>query len=451
MALQAHNISDANQFVTSSRCAGLSGVTNVPGDKSISHRALLLASQALGITRIHGLLEGEDVLNTAKVLRKLGVRIHRLEDGSWEVSGVGTGGFSEADDVLDMGNSGTGVRLMMGLVATHPFTSFFTGDASLRSRPMARVITPLQQMGAQFVSRSKGQLPLAVMGTGEAVPITYRLPVPSAQVKTAILLAALNTPGCTTVIEPEATRNHTELMLAHMGANIEEEILEGGVKSIRLYGYPELKAGEISVPGDPSSAAFLAVAALITPGSKLTIENICINPLRIGLYTTLREMGGKIEFRNVRAMGGEQVADIYVEASALKGVHVPAERAPSMIDEYPILSVAAAFADGETFMDGLEELKVKESNRLGAVAEGLQRCGVSFHLGESSLKIQGCGGNVPGGGSIETRMDHRIIMSFLVMGMASKQPVAVDDVEMANTSFPGFVALLNRLGANIKG
>lgn len=439
-----------NRPVVSSRSRKLAGQVTVPGDKSISHRALILASQAIGTSRILGLLEGEDVLNTAKALRSLGVHIHTLEDGSWEVVGVGTGGFSEPDNMLDMGNSGTGARLMMGLVATHNFTTFFTGDASLRGRPMGRVVAPLMQMGAQFVSRSNGRLPLAVIGSSDPVPVNYRLPVPSAQVKTAILLAALNTPGQTTIIEPEATRNHTELMLSHMGAQLEEEILEGGVKAISMEGYPELAAGEVHVPGDPSSAAFLVVAALITPGSSLTLEHVCINPLRIGLYETLREMGAHIELRNIRTLGGEQVADIYVESSSLKGVKVPAERAPSMIDEYPVLSVAAAFAEGETLMEGLAELRVKESDRLSAVAEGLQRCGVMFTLGEDFLKVQGCSGEVPGGGMVNTRMDHRIAMSFLVMGLATVKPVTVDEATMIDTSFPGFVALMGRIGADIR-
>lgn len=449
MALHMYKSSQPSYPVISSRSEGLTGLVTVPGDKSISHRALILSSQAVGTSRIHGLLEGEDVINTAKSLIKLGTKVTKLSDGSWEVHGVGTGGFSEADDLLDMGNSGTGARLMMGLVATHSFTTFFTGDASLRSRPMARVTTPLEQMGASFIARSKGRLPLAVTGSQNPTPITYRLPVPSAQVKTAILLAGLNTPGKTTVIEPEATRNHTELMLSHMGAEVEEEILEGGVKSISILGQPELKPGEVTVPGDPSSAAFLAVAALITPNSQLTVENVCINPSRIGLYETLKEMGGNIEFRNVRTAGGEQVADIHVESSALKGVTVPAERAPSMIDEYPILSVAAAFAEGETHMQALAELRVKESDRLNAIALGLERCGIPLTIGEDFLKVSGCAGKVPGGGSIDTHMDHRIIMSFLVLGAASQKPVAIDGTEMADTSFPGFVALMNRLGAKV--
>lgn len=433
----------------SSASRELHGTKTVPGDKSISHRTLLLASQAIGRSTIYGLLEGEDVLNTAKALRILGVPVTKQQD-VWQVDGVGAGGLAEPDDVLDMGNSGTGARLMMGLLATHPFTSFFTGDKSLRGRPMARVVTPLVQMGAQFVSRSNGRLPMAVLGARNPLPIEYTLPVPSAQVKTAILLAGLNTPGATTVIEHEATRDHTERMLTFFGANIVTQDAGKAGKAITLQGGAELTAKELTVPGDPSSAAFLTVAALITPGSHLVIRDICINPARIGLYDTLQEMGGDIRFENRREVCGEPVADIHVRSSRLKGIRVPASRAPAMIDEYPILSVAAAVADGVTCMEGLAELKVKESNRLLAIAEGLAACGVPAVVGEDSLEVRGsAGGLLRGDGMVKTSMDHRIAMSFLVLGLVAEAPVSVDSVAMIQTSFPNFISLMNGIGAKI--
>lgn len=425
------------------------GNVTVPGDKSVSHRALMLSSQAIGTSTISGLLLGEDVLHTADALRMLGVTITADEAGIWHVQGVGVGGLKEPDDVINMGNSGTAVRLMMGLVAPYPFTTFFTGDKSLRSRPMARVTRPLGEMGIGFVGRKNNQLPLAVVGTVESLPICYHLPVPSAQVKSAILLAGLNTAGKTTVIETEATRDHTERMLTYFGAEIEVKQAEGG-KAITVTGHPSLVAKAINVPGDPSSAAFLVVAALITKEAELVIENICVNPLRIGLYQTLQEMGGKIEFFNHRRIAGEEIADIRVCASQLHGVDVPADRAPSMIDEYPILSIAAAYASGHTVMNGLAELKAKESNRLSAVAEGLAACKVNVTEGEDSLIVEGGAGIVEGGGMVTTHMDHRIAMSFLVLGGVTKQPVTIDDGGMIATSFPGFVALLNSVGACIK-
>jgi len=431
-----------------SSLATLRGQVSIPGDKSISHRALMLASQAPGTTTIHGLLEGHDVLNTAKALDSLGVSIKRKGD-AWIVKGVGIGGLSESKDVLDMGNSGTSTRLLMGLVTPYPFTTFFTGDDSLRSRPMKRVITPLVEMGASFAARDGERLPLALKGTTTPHSITYRLPVASAQVKSAILLAGLNTPGKTTVIEPVATRDHTENMLEFFGIKIERKKQADGAVAITVEGKQPIKSSdhEIRVPGDPSSAAFLVVAALLTKNSDITISNVCINPLRTGLFTTLKEMGAALAFTNERMIGGEKVADIAVKSSGLKAVTVPAERAPSMIDEYPILAVAAAFAKGETVMHGLSELRIKESDRLAAIVESLTACGVKARAEGDSLYVTG--GSVPGGATINTRYDHRIAMSFLVMGMASEKPVTIDDASAIATSFPNFVELMNSIGANL--
>ncbi len=425
----------------------LKGDIEVPGDKSISHRALILSSQGVGISKIIGLLESEDVLNTLKCLRLLGVRIDE-ESECYKVYGVGVGGLSEPEDILYMGNSGTGVRLLMGLVTPYEFTSFFCGDKSLHKRPMGRVTVPLEKMGASIISRPNGRLPLALTGTSSTLPITYELPVPSAQVKSAILLAALNTMGETTVIEPESTRDHTERMMKSFGINLD---IKGN--KISLKGYQELKSQEINVPGDPSSAAFLVVAALLVPSSNVTIKNICINKSRIGLYTTLKEMGANIEFINIREEAGEEIADIKVESSKLKGVEVPASRAPSMIDEYPVLSVAASFAEGTTVMRGLRELRVKESDRLSVIAEGLMASGVECRIGGDDLYVTGKKRNAVKDKQIviKTHMDHRIAMSFLVMGMISDIPVVIDSDEMIDTSFPGFIALCNSLGAEIKG
>ena len=434
-----------------SSCAkNLQGTTSVAGDKSISHRALMISSQFLGKTTIYGLLEGEDVLNTASALERLGVKIERDAD-TWTVQGVGIGGLSESPDVLDMGNSGTSTRLLMGLLTPYPFTTYFTGDASLRSRPMGRVSVPLEQMGAKFISRSGGRLPIALTGTGNAIPITYRLPVASAQVKSAILLAGLNTPGKTTVIEPETTRDHTERMLKFFGYEVQTEKLADGALSISLQGRQEVPPSDkiITVPADPSSAAFVIVAALLVPGSDVTITNVCINPLRTGLFTTLIEMGASIEYTNQRSVAGEDIADLRVRHSKLKSVSVPAERAPSMIDEYPILAVAAACANGESVMFGLSELKVKESDRLAAIIDGLTQCGVIARADGDTLYVKGIGTAPPGGGLIKTKLDHRIAMSFLVMGMVTEKPVRIDDGASINTSFPGFVKLMNGLGASI--
>lgn len=434
----------------SARAAALSGTVRVPGDKSISHRALMFGALAVGESRVEGLLEGDDVLRTAAAMRALGAEVERLEDGTWRLFGRGVGGLQEPADVLDLGNSGTGARLMMGLVATHPFTTIFTGDASLRSRPMKRVSEPLSRMGARFFTRDGGRLPGAVVGTSNPVPITYELPVASAQVKSAILLAGLNTPGVTTVIEKEATRDHTELMLRNFGATVEVEFMEDGRRAISVAGFPELTGRHVVVPADPSSAAFPAVAALLVPGSSVTLSGVGMNPLRTGLYQTLREMGADIHFDNLREEGGEPVADLVLKGSMLRGVDVPAVRAPAMIDEYPILAVAASFAIGTTRMFGLSELRVKESDRFAAVMRGLQACGVRVEEEGDTMIVHGNGNPPPGGATIAVNLDHRIAMSFLVMGMAAQQPVAVDDAEAIETSFPGFEALMNGLGAKIE-
>ncbi|PKU23416.1 3-phosphoshikimate 1-carboxyvinyltransferase [Telmatospirillum siberiense] len=429
--------------------ASLSGQVRVPGDKSISHRALMFGALAIGQSSIEGLLEGEDVLRTAAAMRALGAEVTRGGDGRWTLFGRGVGGLAEPEDVLDMGNAGTGARLLMGLVASHPFTSVFTGDASLRSRPMRRVTEPLGRMGAGFVGRSGGRLPLAVIGTASPIPISYELPMPSAQVKSAVLLAGLNTPGTTTVIEREATRDHTELMLRGFGAKLTVEVLANGARAISLTGQPELTGQSIKVPADPSSAAFPVVAALLVAGSAITVQAVGTNPLRCGLYQTLLEMGADITYANARVEGGEPVADLLVRGSELKGVDVPPERAPSMIDEYPILAVAAAFAKGTTRMRGLAELRVKESDRLAAMARGLEAAGVTLEVEGDDLIVHGDGGLPEGGVSVPVNLDHRIAMSFLVMGMASRRPVQIDDASAIDTSFPGFTEMMNGLGAKI--
>lgn len=434
--------------VCSSTAQSFAGECKVPGDKSISHRSLMLASQAVGVTRITGLLEGDDVLHTASALRLMGVDIANPSSGEWVVQGVGVGGLSEPEDVLYMGNAGTGTRLMMGLVMPYSFPSFFSGDASLRKRPMKRIMDPLSEMGGAFISHSGGQLPLLVQGTVDARPISYHLPVPSAQVKSAVLLAGLSIAGNTTVIEPEPTRDHTELMLMHFGAEIEVGNNADGYKYSTLKGQPELVAKDIAVPGDPSSAAFLVVAALLVPGADLTIKHVCLNVHRTGLFDVLKDMGADITFERIRQEAGETVADIRVRHSVLKGVTVPEDRAPSMIDEYPILSIAASCAEGTTTMLGLEELKVKESDRLSAVANGLDACGVHVEVQGDSLLVTGSS-KPPGGGTVVTHMDHRIAMAFLVLGMVSEKPVTVDDGAMVQTSFPGFVELMNALGADM--
>ena len=427
----------------------LRGTCRVPGDKSISHRALILGALAVGRTRIKGLLEGEDVLRTAQALRALGARVKRNGEGSWSIDGVGIGGFSEPAEPLDLGNSGTGARLLMGAVATHAFTTFFTGDDSLRKRPMARVAHPLSQMGARITARDGVRMPLAVEGARTPLPLSYTPPVPSAQVKSAILLAGLNAPGETTVVEPNPTRDHTESLLRHFGARVEVMEIERGGRRITLTGQPELKPADLTVPGDPSSAAFPLVAALIRPGSAITITGVGINPLRAGLFATLAEMGADIAFTRQRVAGGEPVADLKAKAGALRGVDVPAARAPSMIDEYPILAVAAAFATGRTVMRGLGELRVKESDRLTTMAKGLVACGVEATIDGDDLIVEGRGGSVVGGARIAAELDHRIAMAFLVLGGAAKKPTRIDDGATITTSFPGFVALMNRLGTRI--
>ncbi|UYN98018.1 MAG: 3-phosphoshikimate 1-carboxyvinyltransferase [Enhydrobacter sp.] len=427
----------------------LEGRVRAPGDKSVSHRALMFGALALGETAISGLLEGEDVLRTAAALRALGAQVEH-HGANWRVRGFGVGGAREPADVLDLGNSGTSARLLSGILASHPFVSFMTGDGSLRRRPMQRVIDPLSRMGAGFVAREGGRMPLAITGTDEMVPIEYRLPVASAQVKSAVLLAGLNTAGETTVIEPEATRDHTERMLRHFGAEVRVEPADAHGKRITVVGWPELRGRDIVVPGDPSSAAFAVVAAAIRPGSDVLVENVGLNPLRAGLYATLLEMGARIDFDNRREVGGEPVADLRVRGGGLKGVEVPPERAPSMIDEYPILAVAAACAEGSTRMLGLAELRAKESDRLASVSAGLHANGVRHEMGADTLVVHGCGGSPPGGGLVTTHLDHRIAMSFLVLGLASRDGVAVDDGSPIDTSFPGFVPLMTGLGAEIE-
>jgi 3-phosphoshikimate 1-carboxyvinyltransferase len=425
----------------------LAGKVRVPGDKSISHRALILGALAVGETRISGLLEGEDVLNTAKAMRALGARVERTGDFAWSVRGVGVTGFAQPDAPLDFGNSGTGCRLVMGAVAGCPITAVFDGDASLRSRPMRRVLDPLELMGARVgASGQGGRLPLTLHGARDPLPILYRTPVASAQIKSAVLLAGLAAPGITTVIETEASRDHTELMLTHFGAQI-VSLPEGRHgRSIALTGQPELHGAEVVVPADPSSAAFPIVAALIVEGSDIILSDVMTNPLRTGLFTTLREMGASIEESHVRGDAGEPMAQFRVRASRLRGVEVPPERAPSMIDEYLVLAVAAAFAEGTTIMRGLQELRVKESDRLEATAAMLRVNGVKVEIAGDDLIVEGKG-HVAGDGLVATHMDHRIAMSALVMGLPSDKPVKVDDTAFIATSFPDFIPMMRSLGA----
>ncbi len=411
----------------------------------------MLGALAVGETTIDGLLEGEDVLCTAQAMVQMGAQVERpaSSGGTWRVHGRGVGGLSEPDGVLDMGNSGTAARLLMGVVAAHPFSTFFSGDASLNGRPMARITTPLEKMGVSFETRSAGRMPLAVIGSDTLVPIEYELPVASAQVKSAVLLAGLNTAGRTTVIEPQPTRDHSERMLNHFGGTVETEELTGGGRRITIEGRPELEGRHVMVPGDISSAAFPIVAGLLVAGSHITITGVGMNPLRTGLVDTLLEMGADLSLENERIEAGEPVADIVVRASSLTGVDVPAERAPSMIDEYPVLAMAAACAQGTTRMNGLGELRVKESDRLAAVAQGLRDNGVKLEEGEDWLLIHGTGKPPAGGAEVAVHLDHRIAMSFLVLGMASDGAVSVDDGAPIATSFPGFLELMNGLGAKI--
>ncbi|WJR78330.1 3-phosphoshikimate 1-carboxyvinyltransferase [Bradyrhizobium sp. NP1] len=430
------------------RCSGpLAGRVRVPGDKSISHRALILGALSVGETRISGLLEGEDVINTANSMRALGARVERTGDFAWSVHGVGVAGFAEPRQALDFGNSGTGCRLVMGAVAGCPISAVFDGDASLRSRPMRRILDPLELMGARIADiREGGRLPVTLNGARNPVPITYRTPVASAQIKSAVLLAGLAAPGITTVIEQEASRDHTERMLKHFGAEIVStpEGLHG--RKIALTGEAELRGAEVVVPADPSSAAFPIVAALVVEGSDLVLSDVMTNPLRTGLLTTLREMGGSIEESDARSDTGEPMAQLRVRASKLRGVEVPPERAPAMIDEYLVLAVAAAYAEGTTVMRGLKELRVKESDRLAATADMLRVNGVRVEISGDDLIVEGRG-HVPGGGLVATHMDHRIAMSALVMGLASDEPVEVDDTAFIATSFPDFIPMMRSLGA----
>jgi len=426
--------------------APLTGKVRVPGDKSISHRALILGALAVGETRITGLLEGEDVLNTAKAMAALGAKVERTGEGAWRVHGVGVGGFRAPEAPLDFGNSGTGCRLAMGAVAGSPIAATFDGDASLRSRPMRRILDPLELMGALVSGGDGKRLPLTLTGARDPIPMVYRTPVASAQIKSAVLLAGLSAPGTTTVVETEASRDHTELMLQQFGAEIVTEKEGAHGRRITLTGQPELRGTNVAVPADPSSAAFPLVAALIVPDSDLTLTDVMTNPLRTGLFTTLREMGASIEERDVR-QAGEPMANLRVRAGRLRGVTVPPERAPSMIDEYLVLAVAAAFAEGTTTMRGLQELRVKESDRLEATADMLRVNGVKVEISGDDLIVHG-EGFVPGGGLVKTHMDHRIAMSALVMGCASEAPVKVDDTAFIATSFPDFIPMMRALGAD---
>jgi 3-phosphoshikimate 1-carboxyvinyltransferase len=436
--------------LTARRNGPLRGRARVPGDKSISIRALILGALTVGETQIAGLLEGEDVLNTAQTLRALGAALQQCGGRQWRVRGVGVGGFAMPAAPLDFGNSGTGCRLMLGAVGGCPVTAQFDGDASLRTRPMRRVLDPLERIGARTLASADGRLPLTLAGARDPLPIVFEPQVASAQLKSAVLLAGLNAPGETVVIEREATRDHTEKMLTHFGAQVRVEAAGDNARRITLTGQPELVPAPIVVPADPSSAAFPLVAALLTPGSEVMLEGVMLNPLRTGLLTTLKEMGASIEELQRRTEGGEEVADLLVRGSALRSVEVPASRAPSMIDEYPVLAVAAAFAEGTTVMRGLKELRVKESDRLAATEALLRENGVEVEIEGDDLMVQGRG-RAPGGGLVTTHMDHRIAMAALVMGLASERPVQIDDGGFIATSFPGFVELMRSLGAELSG
>jgi 3-phosphoshikimate 1-carboxyvinyltransferase len=437
--------------MSSNRVVNLRGNTVIPGDKSISHRSLILGALSIGKTKIHGLLEGQDVIDTAKAMSSFGALVEKHKNGEWTVDGFGVGGFAEPKQVIDCGNSGTGVRLIMGAMSTSDITAAFTGDASLNERPMARITEPLNLFGAKTFSRRNGKLPITVVGSEAPIPITYHTPVASAQIKSAILLAGLNAPGTTTVIEKEKTRDHTERMLQGFGADIKSEQTSNG-NIIKLEGFPELKAQEIRVPRDPSSAAFPICAALITEGSDILVPNIGLNPTRSGLFETLKEMNANITFENENFQGGEPMADIRAKFSPdMIGIDVPPERAASMIDEYPILSVVAAFAKGKTMMRDVRELRVKESDRIDAMVKGLKSNGLKTEEGEDWWSVEGCEiDGVYGGGLCETFLDHRIAMSFLVLGMASKRAVTIDDSSPITTSFPSFESLMVQIGANFQ-
>lgn len=437
----------APQPMTARRLGPLRGEARVPGDKSVSHRALILGALSVGETRITGLLEGQDVLDTGKAMQAFGAQVRRVGEGEWVVHGVGVGGFAEPAGVIDCGNSGTGVRLIMGAMATTPITATFTGDASLSRRPMRRITDPLAEFGAQVTDREGGLLPVTIRGAADPVPVRYRTPVASAQIKSAVLLAGLNAPGETVVIEAEPTRDHTERMLAGFGATIRTEITDEG-RVITLQGRPELQAQPVAVPRDPSSAAFPVAAALLVPGSQITVPGVSRNPTRDGFYVTLADMGADLTWTNDRIEGGEPVADLTVRHGPLRGVTVPAERAASMIDEFPILSVVAALAEGPTVMNGVAELRVKESDRIAAMADGLRANGVTVEDTRDSMTVHGVA-SVPGGATVATHLDHRIAMSFLVLGLVSEAPIAVDDGGPIATSFPDFLPLMRGLGAQI--
>ncbi len=431
------------------RSGQLKGRARVPGDKSISQRALILSAMTVGETAITGLLEGEDVINTSKAMRALGASVERVGPGNWRVHGVGVAGFAEPSGPLDFGNSGTGCRLAIGAVAGCPITATFDGDASLRSRPMKRFLDPLGRMGARTLNVADGgRLPLTLQGARDPVPIVYEPPAASAQLKSAVLLAGLAAPGETVVIEAEATRDHTERLLRHFGADVQVEHVGAHGRRVTLRGQPELRPAAVTVPADPSSAAFPLVAGLIVPGSDIVLDGVMLNPLRTGLYATLREMGATIEELDRRDEGGEDVADLRIRFAPMKGVEVPPERAPSMIDEYLVLAVAAAFAEGTTRMRGLKELRIKESDRLAATADMLRVNGVSVEIEGDDLIVHG-NGRVTGGGLVKTHMDHRIAMSALVMGLASEQPVKVDDTAFIQTSFPGFIEMIRQMGGDL--
>ena len=437
------------QPLTASPSAALSGRIRVPGDKSISHRALILGALATGVTRIAGLLEAEDVMATAKAVAALGAELTR-SNGAVAVNGQGVGGLRAPSSPLDFGNSGTGSRLMLGVVAGHDMQVEFTGDASLCRRPMGRVLAPLAAMGLETdADQDHARFPFVVRGTHDLLPIVYDLPVPSAQVKSAVLLAGMHAPGRTTVVEPLASRDHTERMLGYFGAELIAEDRGKGARAVTICGDAELHGVSIAVPGDPSSAAFIIAAALISPRSDIVIENVLLNPTRSGLIETLREMGASVELLDRRFEGGEPVGNLRVQASQLKGVRVSPDRAPSMIDEYPVLACLAAFAEGETRMEGLAELKVKESDRLSATTAGLAACGVSARVEGDTLIVEGKGA-VEGGGLVETHMDHRIAMAFLTLGLGARLPVTVDDTAMIATSFPDFMKLMTKLGAEFR-
>ena len=440
--------SGAKKPLEARKSAALSGRVRVPGDKSISHRALILGALAVGETQISGLLEGEDVLNTAKAMRALGAKVERQGEGAWSVHGVGVAGFATPEKPLDFGNSGTGCRLAMGAVAGSPIAATFDGDASLRTRPMRRILDPLEQMGARSTNGAEGgRLPLILEGARDPIPIVYRTPVASAQIKSAVLLAGLAAPGTTMVIEKEWSRDHTELMLQHFGAEVSSESDGAHGRKISLKGQPELKGTRVVVPADPSSAAFPMVAALVVPGSDIILADVMTNPLRTGLIKTLREMGGQIDELNKRGDAGEPMAELRVRASQLRGVDVPPERAPSMIDEYLVLAVAASFAEGTTRMRGLQELRVKESDRLAATAAMLRVNGVQTEIVGDDMIVEGRG-HVSGGGLVATHMDHRIAMSALMMGLASDAQVRIAAMSFIGTSFPDFVPMLRRMGAD---